>query len=142
MYKKTTDELLKIISQENRLETFIHYNSSEFEKTTLTEELNRLLILHKISKAQVIQHSLMDKTYTYQIFDGTKTNPSRNKLLALCLAMKTTLSETQRILRLGHCEQLYPRNLRDSVIIHSINHGTSVMDTNQILYDMGKELME
>lgn len=72
MYKKTTDELLKIISQENRLETFIHYNSNEFENTTLTEELNRLLVLHKFSKAQVVQHSLMDKTYTYQIFDGTK----------------------------------------------------------------------
>ena len=142
MYKKTTDELLKIISQENRLETFIHYNSNEFENTTLTEELNRLLVLHKFSKAQVVQHSLMDKTYTYQIFDATKKNPSRNKLLAISLAMKSTLSETQRILRLGHCELLYPRNLRDSVIIHSINHGTSVMDTNQILYDMGKELLE
>lgn len=142
MYKKTTDELLKIISQESRLERFFQCNSDEFEHTTLTDELNRLLILHQISKAQVVRHSLMDKTYTYQIFDGTKTNPSRNKLLAICLAMKISLSETQHILRLGHCEQLYPRDMRDSVIIYSIHHGTSVMDTNLILYDMQKEPLE
>lgn len=55
--------------------------------------------------------------------------------------MNATLDETQRILRLGHYQPLYPRNIRDSVIIYSITHHTSVMDTNQILYDMGKELL-
>ncbi len=139
MHKKSTDELLKLISQAPRLDTFLKNNSEEFEASSLKDELARLSILHHITKAEIIRLSLMDKTYTYQILDGKKTNPSRNKLLAICLAIGATLEETQRVLRLGHAEQLHPRNVRDSVIIYSINRHTSVLDTNQILYDMGKD---
>ena len=139
MSKKSTDELLKLIKQETHLESFLKNNVEEFEHSTLGEELERLILLHHTSKSFVIRHSLLDRTYTYQIFDGKKTNPSRNKLLSICLAIGATLEETQRVLRLGHTEQLHPRNIRDSVIIYSINHHTSVFDTNQILYDMGKE---
>ena len=141
MRKKSTDELLKLIQQENKLESFLQANADEFEHTTLCAELNRLLIEHSKTKADIVRFSLLDKTYTYQIFDGSRPNPSRNKLLAICLAMNATLDETQRILRLGHYQPLYPRNIRDSVIIYSITHHTSVMDTSQILYDMGKELL-
>jgi uncharacterized protein YfaS (alpha-2-macroglobulin family) len=139
MHKKSTDELLKLISKESRLDTFLKNNAEEFEATSLKDELARLSSLHHTTKADIIRLSLLDKTYTYQILDGKKTNPSRNKLLAICLAIGATLEETQRVLRLGHAEQLHPRNIRDSVIIYSINHHTSVLDTNQILYDMGKE---
>lgn len=142
MQKKSTDELLKLISQENRLNIFLTENTTEFEDTTLSAELCRLLELHHSTKANVVRGSLLDKTYTYQIFDGTKPNPSRNKLLAICLALNATLPETQKILRLGHTEQLHPRNQRDCVIIYSITHRISVMDTNQILYDMNKDLLE
>lgn len=142
MQKKSTDELLKLIAQENRLNTFLTEHAAEFENTTLSAELCRLLKLHQTTKANVVRGSLLDKTYTYQIFDGTKPNPSRNKLLALCLALNATISETQRVLRLGHAEQLHPRNQRDSVIIYSITHHKSVMDTNQVLYDMQKEFLE
>ena len=141
MGKKSTDELLKQIQSENNLNSFLQANADEFEYTTLQEALNGLLNKYSMKKASVVRLSLLDKTYTYQIFDGTRPNPSRNKLLALCLAIGATLEETQRILRLGRSQQLHPRNIRDSVIIYSIIHHTSVMDTNQILYDMGKELL-
>lgn len=142
MHQKSTDELLKLIAQEKRLDTFLKENTDEFEHTTLCEELNCLLKVHQTTKANIVRLSCLDKTYTYQIFDGTKANPSRNKLLAICLAAGATYEETQRILRLGHAQQLHPRNDRDSVIIYSIHHHTSVMDTNQILYDMKKEILE
>lgn len=139
MHKKSTDELLKLISQESRLETFLKNNNEEFETTSLKEELERLSALHKKTKAEIVRLSLLDKTYTYQILDGKKTNPSRNKLLAICLALGATLEETQRVLRLGHTEQLHPRSIRDAVIIYSLKRHTSVLDTNQILYDMEEE---
>lgn len=142
MHQKSTDELLKLIAQEKRLDSFMKENTDEFEQATLCEELGRLLQAHQTTKANIVRLSCLDKTYTYQIFDGTKANPSRNKLLAICLAMGATYDETQRVLRLGHAQQLHPRNIRDSVIIYSILHHTSVMDTNQILYDMQKEILE
>ncbi len=141
MSKKTTDELLKIIEQEKHLDTFFKDNSEEFEDTTLSGELARLLKIYGLTKSAVIRDSLLDKTYAYQIFDGKRVNPSRGRLLAICLAAGITLHETQRILRLGHVEQLHPRNIRDCVIIYSINHHISVQKTNEVLYDMGRELL-
>ncbi len=142
MSKKSTDKLLKLIEQEKHLDSFFADNSEEFENTTLHDELERLLSLYALNKAMVVRNSLLDKTYAYQIFEGKKNNPSRSKLLAICLAMGITLPETQRLLRLGHAEQLHPRNIRDCVIIHSIHHHVSVLKTNDILFDMEKELLE
>ena len=109
MSRKTTDELLKLIEQEKRLDTFFENNSEEFEDTSLSEELARLLGIYNLTKATVIRSSLLDKTYAYQIFDGRKINPSRSKLLAICLGAGFSLRETQRVLRLGHTEPLHPR---------------------------------
>ena len=142
MNKKTTDELLKIMERESHLKNFFKDNCEEFEDTTLSKELTRLLNQYELTKSVIIRDSLLDKTYAYQIFDGKRTNPSRSKLLAICLAAGITLSETQHSLRLGHVEQLHPRHIRDCVIIHSINHHISVLKTNEILYDMKKELLE
>lgn len=142
MSRKTTDELLKLIEQEKRLDTFFENNSEEFEDTSLSEELARLLGIYNLTKATVIRSSLLDKTYAYQIFDGRKINPSRSKLLAICLGAGFSLRETQRVLRLGHTEPLHPRNRRDCVIIHSINHHISIWKTNEVLFDMKEDLLE
>lgn len=141
MGKKSTEELLKLIAKEQSLSRFLDENNEEFEQTTLRLELERLLCKSKKSKAEIIRLSNLDKTYVYQIFDGSRPNPSRNKLLALCLAIGVSLREAQLVLRLGHSEQLHPRNMRDSVIIYAVNHGTDVLNLNQILYDMGSEIL-
>jgi len=141
MRKRTTDELLKLISTENSLQKYLDTNKNEFDNTTLAEALNHLLGKSTCSKADIVRLSNLDKVYTYQIFDGTKSNPSRNKLLAICISLGSDLTETQYILRLGHAEPLHPRNVRDSVIIFAINHKTSIMDLNNILYDMKEELI-
>lgn len=121
MPKKSTNELLALIAKERNISKFLKENTDEFEHTTLHEKLNRLLLKHCKSKAEIIRLSNLDKTYVYQIFDGSKPNPSLSKLLALCLAMGVDLHEVQLILRLGHSEQLHPRNMRDSVITYTLS---------------------
>ena len=141
MKRKTTDELFKNLSQEKNLQNYLNANSAEFEHSSLQEELNRLLTEHGQKKADVIRLSNLDPVYAYQIFDGSKSNPARSKLLALCISIGASLKETQKILRLGHWEPLYPRSIRDSIIIYAIEHQTPVMDVNSILYDMHMELL-
>lgn len=135
MHQKSTDELLKIIAQENNLRNYFQEYSDQFENTTLTEALEELTRVHNRTKSDIIGRSGLDRVYAYQIFNGTK-NPGRDKLLALCIAAGATLKETQRILRLGGANELHPRNIRDSVIIHSIDHGKSVDELNELLYDL------
>lgn len=141
MSRKTTDELLKNLFQEKNLQHYLNDNREEFEHSSLQEELNRLLAQYHQKKAEVIRRSNLDPVYAYQIFDGSKNNPARSKLLALCLAVGASLKETQKILRLGHWEPLYPRNVRDSIIIYAIEHHSSVMDVNGILHDMHMDLL-
>ncbi|MGL5436934.1 MAG: helix-turn-helix domain-containing protein [Lachnospiraceae bacterium] len=139
---RTTDQLLNMIAAETNLQTFIAQNQDEFDYTSLAEALNSVLGKSGYSKAEVVRQSNLDTIYCYQIFDGKKTNPSRNKLLALCLSLKASLAETQYILRLGHCESLHPRNVRDSVIIFAINHSSSVFTVNDILHSMKEEILK
>lgn len=141
MSRKTTDELLKNLFQEINLQNFLNDNKEEFEHSSLHDELNRILTQNNQKKAEVIRRSNLDPVYAYQIFDGSKKNPARSKLLALCLSMGASLNETQKILRLGHWAPLYPRNVRDSIIIHAIEHHSSVMDVNGILHSMHMELL-
>lgn len=138
---KSTEELLNILSKEKDPEQFIQKNKEEFDDVPLYKGLLQLLKKYKVSKSSVITKSALDRTYAYQIFNGTKTNPSRNKLLSICLSIGADLAETQRILRIGHAEQLHPRNIRDSIIIHSIQHRVSKDETDEILFSLNQELL-
>lgn len=142
MRKKRTDELLKIISQEKDLQKYLTDNAEEFENAVLYLELDKLLQKYNRKKADIIRLSNLDKTYVYQIFDGTRQNPSRDKLLAICIACGADLPEIQRILCTGHCQQLYPRRVRDSIIIYGITHKHSVSQINETLYDMRESILE
>ena len=139
--RKSTDELLKIIAQEEHLDNYFLENAAEFDQLSLPEFLEALLTAHGISKSDAITRSGLDRVYAYQIFSGMK-HPGRDKLLALCLAARATLKETQHVLRLGGWNMLHPRNVRDSVVIHAITHEKSVDEINEILYDMGLEMLQ
>ena len=142
MKKKTTTELLKILANEKNIKNYIKDNKDEFETKTLHEELTRLLEKYNLSKSEVIKISNLQASYGYQILNGTKENPSRDKLLALCIAMKINFDETQKVLTLAKCGILYPRHLRDSIIISSINKQSGLQKLNQLLCDMDMDILE
>ena len=142
MKKKTTTELLNILANEKNIKNYIKDNKDELEAKALYEELERLLEKYKLTKAEVIKRSNLQSGYGYQIFNGTKENPSRDKLLALCIAMKINFDEVQKVLTLAQCGILYPRNIRDSIIINAVNKGTGLQKLNQLLSDMDMDVLE
>lgn len=141
MKRATTDELLKELQKKPRFEQFAEKNKEEFEDETLAEALEKLMEIHQMTKSEVYRKANLDKGYAYEIFRGAKL-PSRNKLLAICLSLGASLAETQKILRLGCAQQLHPRNFRDAAIINSIENGKNLDDTNQLLMELEKELLE
>lgn len=142
MKRKSTEDLLQILLKEKNIHHFIQENSEEFERTSLAEEFSQLFSKYQYKKSEIIRLSNLDKSYAYQIFDGRKCFPSRNKLLALCIAMQISLKETEKLLNLAHCPKLYPRNVRDSIIINAINTCTNLQDLNFLLFDMDLEMLE
>ena len=82
------------------------------------------------------------RSYVYHILNGERKNPSRSKLLAICVAMKMDIKETQYFLRAAQVPVLYPRNQRDCIILYGLEQGASVMELNETLYTMQFELLE
>lgn len=139
--KKTTGELLDILRNTSDIDSFMEEEKENFVAEDLTAYLEKLLVEKKMTKSNCIKNSGLDRTYAYQIFSGTK-KPSRDKLFALCFAMKLTEEEVQTLLKYSGYTPLYPRVPRDGVILWALNHHLSVDDVNGLLFEGDFALLE
>ena len=135
--QKTTDQLLKILQNSNDINSYLTDNDSNISNISFHEYLTQLLDEKGLTKAQVITDSNIQKNYGYQIFDGSKT-PSRDKVIALALAMQLTLDEANRLLHLSNNGILYPKITRDSMIIFGLENNQKIIDLNITLDDFGE----
>lgn len=138
-YDKDTNDLFIELSEDNDVKNYLRRNREEFVRP-LSEYLGSLLAQKNLSKQAVIEKSGLQREYAYHIFSGLKKNPSRPKILALAFAMNLTLEETQYLLRYAKQSPLYPRNPWDSVIISAIDQKLSVLQTNELLSQLGETL--
>ena len=122
-------ELLKAKS----ISGFLRKNRENMLDLTLSEHLMLLLRKKKLKRADVVRDSGLEKAYVYQIFDGKK-RPSRDKLIAIAFGLHLNSKETQRMLKLGGCSELYARVARDAVILFAIQRGMSIAAADDLLY--------
>lgn len=101
---------------------------------TLSEYLTLLLQQKELSRADVVRDSGLEKAYVYQIFDGKK-RPSREKLIPIAFGLHLNVEETQRMLKLGGCSELYARKTRDAIILFAIQQGMDIAATDDLLYN-------
>lgn len=141
--KPTTNDLLKRLNSATSVSDLEKYNEETAQYslvTSFTEYIEMYRKMTGISVAQLIADAEIQRNYGYQILNGTK-KPGRNKVIALCLALKMSLEDTQRALTLAKEGILYPKNTRDSIIIFCINKKMSVMETNELLDEKAQELL-
>ena len=135
---KDTAELQNELRTAKGLEGFLVDNQKDFRQYTLAEYLQKLLDEKQLSKMEVIANSRLERLYAYHIFAGRKKNPSRQKVIALALAMGLTPEETQYLLYYAGAEQLYVRNPWDSILWFALDHHMTVVDTNIMLQKMSE----
>lgn len=128
----STEELNHQIEEATDIEDYLISNREHMLSGSLSEHLTALLAEKKISKADVVRGSLLDRAYVYQIFSGEK-RPSRDKLLALAFGLRLTGDETQKMLKLSGNRELYARDERDAVILFALQHHKTIMETNELL---------
>lgn len=75
--------------------------------------------------------------YFGNIINGHKTNPSRNVLIAMCLALGTTVEEVQQLLKYAGHAPLYVRRKRDVVIWFGFMKKMSVDEVEDLLEERG-----
>lgn len=140
--KKSTDELTQILKSKSNYFDFIKQEYDELYFETVGEYLTAIMSQKGLTKSQVIERSNLDKHYAYQIFNNTKQNPSRDKLIMLAFGLGLNLDEITKLLKVAGVANLYVRHPRDSVIMFCIEHKLSLMDTNEKLFEMSLPTLE
>lgn len=140
--KKSTGELLDILKKSSTASSYIERASdSLIQQIPLADYLHHILQQKSLSRSEVIHNSGLDRSYVYDIFSG-KRIPSRDKVLAICFAISLSADDTQNLLKATGYPQLYVRIERDSIIFYGLQHGLTLNDTNELLYEMNYGLLE
>ena len=139
MNNDTTDRLeekLVQIRNENDLYKYLDEPDALLGFGSFAEYFRSLDRVAETDTAQLVRASGIERTYCYQILNGTKPRPGRDKILRLCIAAGLTLKETMRALKTDGEAILYARNRRDAVIIYCIEQGFTCEETDILLDDM------
>lgn len=138
MEQDTTRSLsrkLQIIRDAKEAESFIRDYSQHGD---LHIYLNELMAEKEMSIPELIDRSGISKNYIYNILGGERINPSRDKVIAICIGLGASFSQTNKALELVKHSALYPRDERDARIAIAINQGTvKVTDVNIMLEQYG-----
>ena len=99
MNEKTTYELDKILSSVEP-EHFNRYRNEEDtdSQMSVSEFFNWYIGSHGLQLSDVIRQSDIPANYAYGILNGNRANPSRDRVIALCIACHMNLTDTNRAL--------------------------------------------
>ena len=138
--KKSTDELLKSLRSKHDIEDFFKENASELIFESLSDMIVFYMKSKSLKKSEVVRRSMLGN-YAYNIINGDRKNPERDKLIMLCFGLTLTADEANRLLKMSSNGELYVRNPRDLVLIYALDRRKSVLDANTMLEEMGLDVL-
>ena len=131
-----TEQFLNQLLEADSLKSALEADG--FVDRTFCEYAHALLDEKGLVRADVVRKARLNSTYGWQVFEGQR-NPGRNTVLRIALAMGLSLRETNRLLAASNNAQLYSKNRRDAIIIFCIDHGKTLEETDDALYEFGEE---
>ena len=142
MTDKTGDLMNRLTSTESHeeLDQYLEQIRDKYPKD-LSSYIKAILAEKGMSIANMQKRSCIDRTYIYQIMDGSK-RPGRDKIIAMAVACRMTLPECQRALEIAQEGILYAKSRRDSVVIYAINNKMDIMDLNGLLEQYGLQTLD
>lgn len=133
MENKTTDDLSQALMSEPDIDSYLRENQPFFAGQSIAELLALYHERTSLSKAALARKAGMSEVYLHQVFAGRR-NPSRDRLLCLCVGLETSLEEAQRLIKLASYAPLYPRLKRDAIISYGIVHHMALGEINDKLF--------
>ena len=140
MKSKSTNDLNEELMQESNIDAYINDNRQFFSDQSIAELLTELYEKKSISKAALARKAGISEVYLHQVFAGRR-NPSRDRLLCICVGLGVTLEESQRLLTQASYAQLYPKIKRDAIVSHGIVHHTELNEINDKLFAEGEKTL-
>lgn len=152
-YKKPdrlpTSENQKITAEDSK--TFPDDNQNEFSYSPKVSEYIKDIIKNRkeeIKLSEVAEITGIPRAYLHQIIPlkdtppkSAKNNPDRKMLLAVALALRFSLEETQNLLKFAKVPELYPQSRFDAVIIFALEKKYNLVKTNILLDEKNCDLL-
>lgn len=129
------------VDGEHQLDNYIESIQEKFPqdfKTYMTGIMER----EGMDRATLAKVARLERTYVYQLLDGTKKHPGKDKIILMAIALRMSVKETQRALDIAGAATLYPKNTRDSILIYALNKRLSIASTNSLLVQRGEKELE
>jgi len=128
---KNTNELINRIKDWKK-EDISFLQDKEFSCPEIQYYLADLIISHGMSNAQYIQKMNLERSYGYQLLNGRR-KPSRELLIRTAILFCLDLEQTQRLLKIGDREVLYPRVKKDAIAVYAIEKGLELWEYQELL---------
>ena len=138
--KVNTNTMLRQLFRTNNLDLYFRNYEDEMQAPDFCRLLKELCLEKKLSPAQVIDQSQIERTYGHQLFNGTRS-PSRDKVLQLALGAGLSVPDTQKLLRAAGKSPLYPKLKRDAVILFGLQKGYSILAVQDALSAYGLTIL-
>ena len=138
MIKKEAELELGIIKSDAEVESFIKKWCEEEEDFSLV--LERILKEKSIGVSEFMRNSRINRNYGYNIINGKRKNPGRDKVLAMCIGSGLSVEEAQELLCRAKVGGLFYKSERDVWIAASLtNKVKDVLKVNILLESKGLE---
>ena len=133
--KDTTRSLSRVLENMQRQDegnAFIDLHGAG--ERSFSSYLRKVMENSGLEKSEIVRRSGISRNYVYNVLSGSRPNPGRDKILALCIASEMSYRQTQQALEIAGAAPLYPRDPRDVRIAIAINGGMhDVMNVNLLL---------
>lgn len=136
MIDMNTEEILNALKDENREEFPREF--FEDEKVDVVEYMGELLSTHGMTIRELILQLGYERSYTYQMFNGTRV-PTRVFLLRLAVLLGLDYEETQRTLFVTGNTLLYAKIRFDAVMIYALERHYDVARVEELLKEVGEK---
>ena len=140
MKEKPTDDLRSELMEESSIQSYLKENQDSFRGDSVAALLTAMYNQRDINKAALARRAGMSEVYLHQVFSGRR-NPSRDRLLCICMGMEAALDEIQALLRQAGYAEIYPKIKRDAIICHGILHKTALSEINDTLFAEGEKTL-
>lgn len=135
MNSNETMELENFLKNARPEEVEAYLSPKKDQVDNLADYLNEYIAQNDLVLSEIIKASNLSRDYAYSIFNGNRKNPTRDRVIAICLSCHMDYTHTQRALKLCNAGVLYAKNDRDAAITICINREIfDVMKVNDFLF--------
>lgn len=95
--------------------------------------IDELLKERNIKRSDLILHLNFERTYGYQILNGTRV-PTKKQIILIGLYLGITVEQMQQLLKICGRECLYVRNVEDAKVVFALEHHYTYEQAMNFIY--------